>query len=137
MSTDNASELSKNEGARQIIFVDPAVRDYETLLAGLSLSEGSDREVVILDAAHDGIAQITNVLAAHDNDLAGIHILSHGSSGSVTVGNTQLSADNLDRYAGALAGWQAALTADADILLYGCNVADGEWGVPTTRRALG
>ncbi len=80
IASPSGERTGSEEGGGQIIFVDPAVADYETLLEGLSLSEGSDLEVVILDAARDGIAQITDVLAAHENDLAGIHILSHGST---------------------------------------------------------
>ena len=50
-------------------------------------------------------------------------------SGSLQLGNTHLDGSTLDDYAGQLRTWGASLSENADILLYGCNVADGEWGV--------
>jgi hypothetical protein len=81
-----------------------------------------------LDGGQDGVQQITQVLA-DDTDVAAVHILSHGSSGSVTLGSTRLDADHLDTYAGELSLWGSVLTGDADILLYGCNVASDESGL--------
>jgi hypothetical protein len=60
--------------------------------------------------------------------ISSLHILSHGASGSLQLGATGLSWDNLSHYTSELQSWAGALTADADILLYGCNVAEGEVG---------
>ena len=124
----------------QIVFVDPAVQDYERLYASIFADDhyGADPDtaasgtddilVVILDAHSDGIEQITETLAGHTN-VAGIHILSHGRSGGLQLGSTVLSNDNLDEYKQQLSSWHGALDSEADILLYGCNVASGAWGV--------
>lgn len=45
------------------------------------------------------------------------------------LGNTQLNRFTLDHYASQLQQWAEALTAQANILLYGCRVAAGEWGL--------
>ncbi len=113
---------------RQVVFVDPSIAESEILLGGLSSTSEPSTRVVYLDPGQDGVQQITRALA-DDTDVAAIHILSHGSSGSVALGSTRLEADNLDTYAGEMSRWGSALTQDADILLYGCNVASGESGL--------
>ena len=109
--------------AKEIIFVDPAVRDYNTLLQGVS----SNADVVMLDKARDGVEQISEVLAGYQ-DVRAVHILSHGDDASLVLGGTILNHNNVDSFQDALSGWQTSLHADADILIYGCDVAAGEDG---------
>ena len=73
-------------------------------------------------------------MASYANQVAGIHILSHGSSGGITLGNSRLSTETLTGYADRLRDWQAALAPNADILIYGCSVADGPRGVEFVRK---
>ncbi|HEY9736732.1 MAG TPA: DUF4347 domain-containing protein, partial [Trichocoleus sp.] len=108
---------------QHLIFIDAAVDDYQSLLPGLI--EGA--EVIVLDSDQNGIEQITSALAQR-SDIASVQILSHGSEGSLSLGNTQLNADNVNDYSTQLAQWRSALTEEADILLLGCNVAVGEHG---------
>jgi Ca2+-binding RTX toxin-like protein len=106
-----------------LILVDSAVNDYESLVNHLR----ADAEVVMLHPHQDGVEQITEVLAERQS-LESLHILSHGDAGKVYLGATQLSADTLDHYAEKLSNWAASLTPNADILLYGCDVAADEMG---------
>ena len=108
---------------KEIVFVDPAVRDYDTLLQGIS----SDAEVVLLDESRDGVEQISEVLANY-RDVGAVHILSHGDDATLVLGGTVLNNTNVGNYGEALTEWQASLKADADILIYGCDVAAGEDG---------
>lgn len=62
------------------------------------------------------------------NHLDSIQILSHGAPGSLSLGATLLDNASLYRYADSLAAIGASLTETGDILLYGCNVADGAAG---------
>lgn len=84
-------------------------------------------EVVLLDANQDGVLQMAEWAQTHSGYDA-IHILSHGSAGSVQLGNSTLNNANLSTYNEALAQIGAALTESGDILVYGCNVAEGETG---------
>ena len=59
---------------------------------------------------------------------SGMVPMAHATDGAVQLGNTWLSAENLSGYAGQLTGWQDALTSDADLLFYGCNLAQSEDG---------
>jgi hypothetical protein len=82
---------------------------------------------VILKADSDGVEQITEALKEYTN-LTGIHILSHGAPASITLGNMSLTAGNLDKYSFELGYWKSSLTEQADILLYGCSIAEGKQG---------
>ena len=91
---------------REIVFVDAGVEGYERLVQDLRADGAGGRwlEVVLLDPEGDGVAQITETLARFQ-DLDAVHIVSHGSEGSVQLGNVSLSSDTLDLYADALASW--------------------------------
>ena len=125
LSTSNLQALDNNNGARRfstarsaIMFVDPAVADWEKLVEGVK----PGIEVIILDRAWDGVKQISEVLDSRTS-ITSLHIVSHGSPGSLQLGNAQLSWHNLDKYGSLLQQWRRALTDGADLLIYGCNVA--------------
>ena len=86
-------------------------------------------EVVLLDPMQDGVEQISQILLSKNSDIKSVHIVSHGAAGSLPLGASYLGLDNLNNYAGELQNWASALTPDADILLYGCEVADGQTGL--------
>ncbi|MFQ3626744.1 MAG: Ig-like domain-containing protein [Cyanobacteriota bacterium] len=104
-----------------IVFIDAATPNYQTLIEGIH----ADTDVYILNAEQDGILQITNYLAGRSG-ISSVHIVSHGSTGSLHLGSTVLNRNTLAHYSTFLQSWSAALTDGADILLYGCNVASGE-----------
>ncbi|MEM6433273.1 MAG: peroxidase family protein [Cyanobacteria bacterium P01_D01_bin.115] len=84
-------------------------------------------DVVVLDADQDGVGQITELLTQYQ-DLTSLQILSHGDAGQLNLGSGVLNAETITRYADELTQWQSALNDEADILLYGCNVAAGAAG---------
>lgn len=84
-------------------------------------------QTLVLDAGRDGVREITRALAGYTG-LDAVHILSHGSVGSLTLGSTRLDAATLRDHAVELAAWGDSLAEDGDILLYGCNVAAGNEG---------
>ncbi|MEH1816951.1 MAG: Calx-beta domain-containing protein, partial [Nostoc sp.] len=121
--TRNKPTVKLIEASINIVFIDPKVIDYQSLMAGITLGS----EVVILDANRDGLAQITEFLAKREsNSVQSIHIVSHGSVGSLQLGSINFNLSNLDSYKNQLQKWASALTDKADILLYGCDVASGE-----------
>ena len=107
-----------------IVFIDAAIPDYQTLIAGLP----NNSTYFVLDAQKDGIAQIEQELAGYSN-LDSIQILSHGSQGSLYLGNTVLSNNTLKKYQDQLTSIGSHLKDTGDILLYGCNVAQGDMGL--------
>ncbi|MCP5092067.1 MAG: DUF4347 domain-containing protein, partial [Gammaproteobacteria bacterium] len=57
-----------------------------------------------------------------------IHIISHGSDGSVELGNTSLNAYTLEENNLSIALWANAFAETGDILIYGCSLAESEVG---------
>ncbi|MEG5192619.1 ELWxxDGT repeat protein, partial [Microcoleus sp. ARI1-A4] len=108
---------------KQIIFVDSSVQDYQSLIESADAAE-----IVILNENFSGVEQITNALALQ-SDIEAIHILSHGSPGTLHLGSGTLSNQNLPELGNKIKQWGKALTKNADILLYGCNVAAKETGL--------
>lgn len=111
-----------------IVFIDSAVDDYQSLVNGAI----PEAEVIVLDSTRDGVVQITEVLQGRIN-IAAIHIVSHGSSGCLYLGNTQLSLDTLESYASQLQTWATPLFPSS-LLLYGCNVGAGDAGTQFVER---
>lgn len=110
--------------SKTIIFIDSGVDDYPTLAA--AVSEGID--IIVLNRDLDGVEQIATEMqkfASHYGKIDTVHIFSHGSPGSLQLGNSFLNLKTLERYRTQLQTWQATLSQTADILLYGCKVAAG------------
>lgn len=90
-------------------------------------------DIFILDANRDGIDQITEILAA-EKDVSAVHIISHGADGFMQIGNSHVTSDELDQKAQQLDTWKQSLGDGGDILLYGCDTAEGEAGVSFVRK---
>jgi VCBS repeat-containing protein len=101
----------------EIVFVDGRLPDLGQLAARPGV------EVVVLDPSKDGISQVTEALAGHDH-LAAVHFVGHGESGEFTLGATRIDAATLATRAGDISAWSSALGANADIMIWGCDVAD-------------
>ncbi|MBD9360635.1 DUF4347 domain-containing protein [Methylomonas fluvii] len=121
----SASETTRNE----IVFVDTSVQGYESLLNDIKSSDVSDHnlEIITLDSSTDGIQQISQVLAERDN-LDAVHIISHGSDGSLDLGNSQLNFDTLIQNQTDISAWGDSFNTNGDMLIYGCNVAETQFG---------
>ncbi len=116
----------------EIVFVDAAVEDKQSLInAALQARPGQNDpaqvEVVVLDGARDGVEQIAAWLKGYEG-LQAVHVISHGDAAALRLGLTTLDPTNIDAYRDQIASWGASLSADGDILLYGCDVAAGAQG---------
>ena len=102
---------------RQTAFISSDIPDSQTLIDGIL----KGIETAILDPNRDAVDQITETLKGKQYSV--IHIVSHGAAGHLQLGNTPLNIETLPQYTNGLQQWGESLTADASILLYGCNVA--------------
>jgi len=109
---------------KDVVFVDTRLPDYQQIVAAVS----PGAEVILLDSQRDGVQQIADALAGRSG-IDAIHILSHGDQGVLLLGSAPLHGGNLDAYAGQLAAIGSALSAEGDILLYGCAVGAGDKGL--------
>ncbi|HEV7286172.1 MAG TPA: DUF4347 domain-containing protein, partial [Kaistia sp.] len=123
---DALNEISATAPAgdrREIVFIDPTVSDHETLMEGIR----ADAEVVLIDPMRDGLAQIAEVLSERSG-INAVHVISHGAVGEIQLGSVTLNSQTLAGYDAELAAISAALSDEADILLYGCYVGQDDAG---------
>ncbi|MES9998399.1 MAG: Ig-like domain-containing protein, partial [Candidatus Thiodiazotropha lotti] len=114
---------------RELVIIDPATPDYESMLDDL-LSRNDDArqfEIVLLTSGVDGIDQISEILAEYDG-LDAIHLISHGSEGEIRLGDTNLDLELLQQSVEQITTWGEALTAEGDWLIYGCDIASTSSG---------
>ncbi|TVT50032.1 MAG: DUF4347 domain-containing protein [Denitromonas halophila] len=110
----------------EVLFIDRSLPDGDGLHDTL-LRANPTLEVIWLDAQRDGIAQISDALAGR-NHIDAIHLITHGADGQLALGNTTVDSTTLSTHASAIAAWGNALSDDADLLLYGCDVAGSPVG---------
>ncbi|WP_321956760.1 DUF4347 domain-containing protein [Paraburkholderia bannensis] len=118
-----AASARDTSGSHQVVFVDPAVANYQTLLTGLP----AGTQVVVLDANSDGFAQIAQYLQTHSG-VSAIHLISHGADGEIQAGSAWLNLGDLSAYSAELTAIGAAMKPGGDFLIYGCDVAEDASG---------
>jgi uncharacterized delta-60 repeat protein len=112
-----------NNNSHQLIVIDSRVNDSQSLINSINI----DAALLILDPLRDGLEQIASALNSVA-ELDAIQIISHGSPGSLQLGASIINNSNLSQYSNQLALIGSALKKDGDILLYGCDIAQGETG---------
>ncbi|MBR7889685.1 DUF4347 domain-containing protein [Marinomonas sp. A79] len=110
--------------ATQVVIVDSRVPG----LVELTKESNPNADIWLLDGSRSAVEQITEILANY-SDLEALHILSHGGVGEVYLGAETLSESSITQNSGIYAAWGNALSDNGDILLYGCNVAQGDIGL--------
>jgi hypothetical protein len=109
--------------SNEVIFIDSAVEGLQNFLL-----DHQQADVVLLDPDRDGMEQIAATLEGRTG-IEAIHILSHGSSGELNLGNDTFNLESMNgEHADELATIKSALSEEADILIYGCDVGANESG---------
>ena len=108
---------------KQVVFIDAGVQDP----AAIEQAAGPNDEIVLLDPHEDGLTQIAQFLAGHEG-LDAIHIVSHGAAGELILGSSTYNSSTIKGFDAELAAIGASLQPGGDILLYGCDVAQGAVG---------
>ena len=118
------------QGAGQeLAFVDMGVDGAQELVDALRAEQSAGRsiEIIQIKAGEDGLRVITDTLARYQ-DVQAVHVFSHGDDQGLTIGSARLDASTLSAYMQDIAAWSAAMAADGDLLLYGCNLASSSAG---------
>ncbi|MCP9859372.1 MULTISPECIES: DUF4347 domain-containing protein [unclassified Cyanobium] len=115
------------EPQREVFFV---MDDAGGSLMGLGQGLREAQHLVRQLSAEQGLNDLVNDLEtlAPAGGFKAIHILSHGTAGAVQLGRDILTGASLDHYASELARLGELLSAEGDLLLYGCDVGRGEIG---------
>ncbi|MEJ8847254.1 DUF4347 domain-containing protein [Variovorax rhizosphaerae] len=111
-----------------VYFIDAALPDTQQLVAALP----ANAEVHQIAQGSDGVKDIALALQGRSG-IGAIHILSHGSAGMLDLGSAVLTTDSMrGQYHDDLVAIGSALTADGDILVYGCDFSAGTAGIEAT-----
>ncbi|HSC69570.1 MAG TPA: putative Ig domain-containing protein, partial [Cellvibrio sp.] len=117
-----------------LVFVDTTVDNYEALVEDIrSRVDTNSVAILYLDSSKDGLEQISGYLAGFSG-ISAVHIISHSVAGNLQLGSQVLNENNLGQFKQQLTAWQTALDGDADILLYGCDLAANDSGVNLLRQ---
>lgn len=136
LAPTNGADGTGGHVRTELLIVDGTLKDANALADSMAAErgEGIDLQVLTLNTAQDGLAQISAYLESQSElgvHFDALHIVSHAQEGRIVLGNSSYQAgDFASGHAAAqeVAHWSAALTADSDILLYGCDLASGSSG---------
>jgi VCBS repeat-containing protein len=111
-------------GGQQVVFVSDDLPCFEQLITQLP----DDMQVVVLDSTRDGLQQIAQALQGQSG-VSGIHLVTHGNTGQLLLGDTLLDPTHLNAAQHALlADIGRSLAHGADLLVYGCDFGAGDRG---------
>ena len=115
--------------AVELVIVDSSVDGYQALVEDLELSraDGVVLDILLLGPA-DGLEEITERLGQW-SELDAMHIVSHGNGQGFQLGSDWLDLDSLSQNASLIEVWGQSLSADADLLIYGCDLASSDAGL--------
>ncbi|MEM1169982.1 MAG: DUF4347 domain-containing protein [Cyanobacteria bacterium P01_H01_bin.35] len=113
----------------KLLFIDSKVKNYDRLISQVN----PQTKIVILQPNQNGIDQISKSLGEYLN-VDTVHIISHGAKGTLYLGNSILKNDNIHLYFESIQQWGKDLSAKAEILIYGCQVASGKEGKEFVRQ---
>jgi parallel beta-helix repeat protein len=125
--------LTVQSKTTELVVLDARVIDPAILIADIASQQSAGRAIEILEITENDNALnvIQNALAKlHEQgiEISAIHIVSHGRDAEFDLGNATINDAFLKLNASAFAAWSKSLTVDADILIYGCNVAQSTVG---------
>jgi Ca2+-binding RTX toxin-like protein len=106
-----------------LYFVDELLSDLPDIVREIPAAANT----TIINSNQDGVAQILSALDGK-RELSAIHILSHGQPGAILLGATVIDEATLTARAEDFVTIGRALAIDGDLLIYGCNTAEGEVG---------
>ncbi|MGD8912883.1 MAG: DUF4347 domain-containing protein, partial [Candidatus Thiodiazotropha sp.] len=117
-STENETEIQTYE----LLVVDTATPDYQQLIDSLVEDTSRRFELLLIEKDDNGLQLITEKLQDLPS-VDSIHLISHGSAGTIQLGNETVDLAALQDYPALFNIWGEALSHDGDILIYGCDVA--------------
>ncbi|MFY0602143.1 MAG: DUF4347 domain-containing protein [Cyclobacteriaceae bacterium] len=108
---------------KELLIVDAAVQNKSVFFS----QSKPGLEVVEIKEGSNGIVELFSILSKYHN-LNAVHIVSHAQPGAMLLGgqvvNTELFEDNLSNFSSL----NAAIKEGGDLLLYGCDLAEGKKG---------
>ena len=116
VTVDHATSAQPTTG-KEVFVIDSQIKNWQSLVAQLP----QNSKVVVINEGSSGLSQLNQALA-DEKQISAIHIYSHGVSDEITLGNDIITARTVASLQPQLQALGDKLTADGDILLYGCSV---------------
>lgn len=113
-------QAEAEQSKKELVFVDTSIENFQSIIDDLSTNP--DLRVITIGADDAGLDIISSALE-NNSGISSIHIISHGDGFGVQLGSDKLDADTLADQTERFLAWGDALSDDADLLLYGCNLA--------------
>lgn len=124
---DSISSFDVVRENKELIVVDRSVADFNSLIDQAIAEKDPGRfEVLLVDSEESALAQMNARFAL--SQYSAIHIISHGADGQIQLGAETWDSEFLADHRSEFSQWRLSLTTDADLLIYGCNVAESARG---------
>lgn len=119
----------KAQQAKQLVVLDEAIKNRELIIECIN----DDMELFILPEGVNQLEELTEKLKNYKN-LEALHLLVCGKDGMIMLNGTPLQNENIGNYTQQLSSWKNSFTADGDMMIYTCNLAESDKGKLVIRR---
>ncbi len=138
---ESAAEAFSEPLRHELVIIDSNTPNYQQIVDDILAQADAGRhiELVMLDPARDGLAQLNELFATY-SALDAVHLISHGSAGVIALGNDLVDSDALQANADQVSRWSSSFNANGDFLIYGCDLAassDGTLFIDTLSQITG
>lgn len=106
-----------------VAFIDDRVDNYEAIVSSLD----SSVKTHVLGSEDAGISVVAEELKS-GGQVDTVMIFSHGGQGWFQLGSDTFNDNTLTEKQQEISSWSESLTAEADIQIFGCSVAEGTIG---------
>ncbi|WP_145293052.1 DUF4347 domain-containing protein [Crateriforma conspicua] len=116
-------DATSRSSCEHLVLIDSEITDLSQWESALPEAA----EIAVLQPGADPIDQISQILSQR-RDVRSLHIISHGSVGQIRLAGQSIDQQTLTTQQEQIRHWRSAFAYDADLLLYGCDVAGGPEG---------
>jgi hypothetical protein len=112
----------------EVVFIDSRVPEYQRIVDDITQHKAGSALVVVIDKTENGVDIIEKTLSELQ-DVDAVHVISHSLGENVRLGSEFLSINTIDKHEQSIIAWSNALSARADILIYGCDIGSTDGGI--------
>nr|WP_319510457.1 DUF4347 domain-containing protein [uncultured Draconibacterium sp.] len=105
---------------KNLVFIDKSLSDVEFLADNIDLPSS---QIIYIDSEnYEGLAKVNDEIQKYD-DIQSIHIVGHGKHAELFIGHDSFYGDDIYANRSIFSSWKDHVSADADLMLYGCSIA--------------
>jgi len=117
------------QSSQELVVLDPGIAVDNVDFSDLFDLNDPHFEVLILNEQLSGVDQITEHLLRSKELYSAVHVVAHGSDGELELGKDSVTQTNLSVFQADLQKWSGALSEQADLLIYACELAQTPHGI--------